>query len=173
MTAATIHTIRLPRITFLVLTAARIVIISGTRHLLTRVRVIIDPAELFAAAPTPGTAAALANMETCLSIQAACEYIVARCVLQGPTFAPRTHLCVVGHCSTTCRYSECSLVNAKFDRPSTPPLGPQWLPRSRSSHSGSTSSSYPIRISGHGTATKRVAGSTTQRNPRWSGARFK
>ena len=95
VTAASIHTIRLPRITFLVLTAARIVIISGTRHLLTRDRVIIDSAELFAAAPTPGTAAALANMEPRLSIQAACKYIVARCVLQGPSFAPRTHLRIV------------------------------------------------------------------------------
>ena len=104
MTAATIHTIRLSSVTLLVLAAARIMIISGTRHLLTRDRVIIDSAELFAAAPTPGTAAALANMETRLSIQAACKYIVARCVLQGPSFAPRTHLCVVGHCSTKCGY---------------------------------------------------------------------
>jgi hypothetical protein len=74
-----------------------IVIIAGPLCLLTRGRIDVLTTELFAAGPTPGSAAAGVQHKAALSLETACKNIVAGGVLESPSFAPGTLFSVVGH----------------------------------------------------------------------------
>ena len=79
------------------LTALCIVIIPSRRQLYTRRRIIIQRAEFFTTAPTPGTTTSVTNNKSATRIETTGKYIVTGIILQTPAFTPWTLLCIPRH----------------------------------------------------------------------------
>jgi hypothetical protein len=62
----------------------------------TRYRIVIRAAVFFTAGPAPGTTASMAHMEYIIHVEAACEDVGTRSILETPSRTPRALLCIRG-----------------------------------------------------------------------------
>ena len=85
-------------------TTRRVVIVSSRRRPVARLRVNVQAAELLAALPTPGLAAASPDDKRSLGGKATGENVITGGVLQAPSLTPGALFGVVGHDSSTALY---------------------------------------------------------------------
>jgi hypothetical protein len=97
------HAVVLPLVPRLLDAARNVVMVSGRLCPTAGRHVIVLPAELFPALPTPGAAAAVMGDKAAGRIKATGKDVVAGRILQAPAGAPGTLFGVVGH--SDCSYT--------------------------------------------------------------------
>ena len=85
-------------------TTRRVVIVSSRGRPMARLRVNVQAAELLAALPTPGLAAAGSDDEGSLGGKTTGKNVITGGVLQAPSLTPGSLFGVVGHDTSTALY---------------------------------------------------------------------
>ena len=85
-------------------TTRRVVIVSSRGRPVARLRVDVQAAELLAALPAPGLAAAGSDDKGSLGGKAAGENVITGGVFEAPSLAPGALFGVIGHDSSTASY---------------------------------------------------------------------
>ena len=92
-------------------TTRRVVIVPSRRRPVACLRVHVQAAELLAALPTPGLAAAGSDDKGSLGGKTAGENVITGSVFEAPSLTPGTLFSVVGHGSSTASYKITSPTN--------------------------------------------------------------